>query len=78
MSDIKIGDTVRTGVYVCGEWQPMSKGVVVSQSMDGSISHVDIMSLHGGRPWIQPERTDHLRKVSTPAASGIGESGGEG
>ena len=60
---IKVGDMVRCGVYVCGEWKPSSSGRVVSQSADGSVSNVDIMSHHGGRPWVLPERTDHLRKL---------------
>lgn len=59
---IKVGDRVRTGVYVAGKWRPMSIGIVVSQSNDGSVSNVDIMSLHGGAPWVTAERTDHLRR----------------
>lgn len=58
---IKIGDRVRCGVYVGGVWRPSSAGIVVSQSPDGAVSGVDIMSLHGGRPWVRQERTDHLR-----------------
>ena len=60
---IKPGDMVRCGVYVNGEWKPMQSGRVVSQSSDGTISDVDIMSHHGGRAWVLPERTDHLRKM---------------
>lgn len=58
---IKIGDRVRCGVYVCGEWRPSSIGIVASQTPDGTVCGVDIMSLYGGAPWVQQERTDHLR-----------------
>ena len=61
MSQINIGDRVRTGVYIGGEWRPSSPGIVVSKTPDGSVCGVDIMSLHGGRPWVLQERTDHLR-----------------
>ena len=60
---IQIGDKVKTGVYVLNKWVPMYTGVVVDQSIDGSISNVDVMRLHGGAPWIHKERTDHLCKV---------------
>lgn len=59
---VVVGDRVRTGVFVCGEWVGMSLGIVVGQSSDGSVSSVDIMSLHGGSPRIQYEQTGHLRK----------------
>lgn len=68
---IRLGDKVRTGVFVNGEWRPGSPGFVVSQTADGSISGVDIMSLHGGAPWVLQERTDHLRKE--PVASKLGD-----
>lgn len=60
MKDIKVGDKVRTGVYVLGKWIPASIGVVVAQSFDGSVSDVDVMSLHGGAPWVRKEQTNHL------------------
>ena len=62
---VRIGDKVRTGVYVNGEWCQMQTGMVVAQSFDGSVSDVDIMSLHGGRPWVVKESTAQLRKIST-------------
>lgn len=58
---IKVGDRVRTGVYVIGEWHPMSLGIVVAVSTDGSTAMVDVMSLHGGAPWLRTEMTSHLR-----------------
>ena len=70
MSDrIKIGDKVCTGVYVLNEWRPMQTGIVVAQSFDGSTSDVDVMSLHGGRPWVLKEATSHLRKAALPMMS---------
>ena len=60
---IKIGDKVRCGVYVGGEWRPMESGIVVDQSLDRATSSVDVMSLHGGRPWVRQEQTSHLRKI---------------
>ncbi len=59
---IQVGDTVRTGVYVLGEWEPMAEGIVKWVSADGSIADVDVMSLHGGAPWIRTEATSSLRK----------------
>lgn len=61
--EIKVGDMVRLGVYVLGEWRPSYTGRVVQQSSDGTVSHVDVMSHHGGRPWIHFEVTSHLRKL---------------
>lgn len=65
MSDyeINVGDKVQIGVYICGEWRSCSTGVVVQMSPDGTVSQVDIMSLHGGRPWIVFEKTAHLHKI---------------
>jgi hypothetical protein len=69
-TSIKVGDIVTTGVYVLGEWKEMQQGVVVSQSSDGSVSDIDVMSLHGGQPWIRKEATSHLVKAQ-PAAKGV-------
>jgi hypothetical protein len=69
-TSIKVGDTVTTGVYVLGEWKGMQQGVVVSQSSDGSVSDVDVMSLHGGQPWIRKEVTSHLRRATKPVSAG--------
>ena len=63
---IKIGDKVQCGVYVLGEWKPTSPGIVVSQTSDGSVSGVDVMSLHGGAPWVRQEATSQLRRAETP------------
>lgn len=70
MEQIKVGDTVQTGVSVLGNWVPMSVGIVVSQTSDRSVSGVDIMSLHGGAPWVIQEQTTHLRKVPMMSADG--------
>lgn len=60
---IKIGDKVVTGVFVLGEFKPVYTGIVVAQTGDGTVSDVDVGSLHGCRPWIHKENTSHLRKV---------------
>jgi hypothetical protein len=57
---IKIGDKVYTTVSVCGRIVRMSPGIVVEQTSDSSVSSVDVMSLHGGRPWIRLEATSNL------------------
>jgi hypothetical protein len=50
--DNYFGKTVYTTVSVCGERKRVSPGLVVSDTGNGCCD-VDIMSLHGGRPWIQ-------------------------
>ena len=70
MHGIKVGDRVRTGVYVCGEWKPTELGIVVDQSNDRTLSWVDTMSLHGGAAWVHLERTDHLRPEPEPIPVG--------
>lgn len=59
---IQVGDRVRCGVYVLGEWYPTYVGIVVSQTVDGSVSGVDVMGLHGGAPWVHQEVTNSLRR----------------
>ncbi len=54
-----IGQMVWTGVHVCGEWHRMAKGRVVRQ--DGNIYHVDVMSHHGGAPWVRMET--HVERI---------------
>lgn len=51
MDEIKIGSRVYTTVSVCGKTQRISLGVVVSDDGGGTCG-VDIMSLHGGAPWV--------------------------
>ncbi len=63
-SEIKIGDRVQVGVYVGRKWVPMHAGIVVSQTFDGSVFGVDIMSLHGGAPWVIQEQANHLRNLT--------------
>ncbi|MGL4577284.1 MAG: hypothetical protein ACRCV9_21030 [Burkholderiaceae bacterium] len=62
---ITVGKKVQTGVYVSNEWRPFFKGVVVSQSFDGTLSTVDVGSLHGCAPRIETHQTSHLRLVET-------------
>lgn len=58
---ISTGSIVTTGVYVCGEYKPMYKGVVVNVSTDGTVCAVDIGSIHGARKWLVYEATSQLR-----------------
>jgi hypothetical protein len=60
-SKIRVGDKVRIGVYVCGEFKPMGLAIVV-EDVDAQLCKVDKMSLHGGAPWITLEQKSHLRK----------------
>jgi hypothetical protein len=59
--EIRVGDKVRIGVYVCGEFRPMSLAIVV-EDIDSQLCRVDKMSLHGGAPWITIEQKAYLRK----------------
>ena len=61
-ASIKIGDKVRTGVYVCNEWKPMWLGIVVGISNDGTLASVDTGSMHGCAPIVRTEQISHLRK----------------
>ena len=47
----KVGDRVRNGVYVCGEYRPMEDGVVTR--VCSGYCEVDVMSHRGGAPWIK-------------------------
>ena len=49
-TDIVVGDMVRLGIWVCGEWQPMQLGKVVTTQ--GGFIEADVMGIHGGAPWI--------------------------
>lgn len=68
MGQIKVGSKVQCGVYVLGEHAPTHEGTVVKQSSDGSVSQVDVTSLHGGAPWLVWEATEHLRLVEDSQA----------
>ena len=57
---MKVGDRVRTGVYVCGEWKGSYLGIV-TQVIDSSLIEVDIGSLHGCAPWKKIEQMSHCR-----------------
>jgi hypothetical protein len=58
----KIGERVKVGVYVCGEWRSMHTAVVV-RTIDSQLIEVDRMSLHGGAPWLSIEQISHCRSV---------------
>lgn len=58
---IKVGDMVETAVYRGNERVPMASGRVV-RLFDG-LAEVDIMSHHGGAPWITLHDESHLRKI---------------
>lgn len=60
---MKVGDKVQTGVYVTGQFVEMGVGIIVRLSDDGASATVDIMSLHGGRPWLVSQPTTHLRPI---------------
>ena len=62
MSDIKVGDKVERAVYVGGERQALECGYVV-RIHDGC-ADVDVMSHHGGGPWIKTDTLTSLLKVS--------------
>ena len=57
---MNIGDKVVTGVFVLGKFQPMSEGII-TRRIDSQLVEVDVMSLHGGRPWLRVEQESHLR-----------------
>ena len=60
---IHISSKVYTTVSVLGERVRMAQGSVVGQSFDRCNSEVDIMSLHGGRPWVILHATRDLDLV---------------
>ena len=68
---MKIGDVVRTGVYVCGEFKPMWLGRIVNISNDGTLALVDKGTMHGCAPIKHWEQISHLRKEH------IDDGGGE-
>jgi hypothetical protein len=57
-NEITVGSRVRSNVYVLGKRVPMQVGIV-TEVRDGCCA-VDIMSLHGGAPWVVWEATSHL------------------
>jgi hypothetical protein len=62
--NIQVGDMVMTTVFVMGKQTPVQKGRVVKMTEDKSVSGVDIMSHHGGAPWIVFEATESLQKCT--------------
>ena len=61
--EITIGDKVQCGIFIQREWSPTCIGVIVSKTNDGSVCGVDVMSLHGGSPWVRQEITIHLKRI---------------
>lgn len=59
---MSIGHKVWTGVFVGGEWVRTAMGVVVG--IHSGYYDVDIMSLHGGAPWITQQT--HVEPVDEP------------
>lgn len=62
-----IGSRVMTGVFVMNQWHPMHPGIVVADH--NGYCDVDVMSLHGGAPWIHSLPYNYLR-ADTPLQSG--------
>lgn len=60
--EIRLGDMVQTAVFVGAERVPMATGRVVA-IRNGSCD-IDIMSHHGGAPWIVSKPTHSLEKVT--------------
>ncbi len=58
---LRSGDMVETCVYVCGERHPMARGRIVGITHEHAI--VDIMSHHGGAPWLVVESLMDLQQV---------------
>jgi hypothetical protein len=58
-----IGKRVERCVYVLGERVAMGHGIV-TRHVSGEVVEVDIMSLHGGAPWLVLEQVSHLQVVS--------------
>ena len=59
MCDIKVGTVVESGVYVCGEFRAIYKGVVIWT--DGDKAKVDVGTIHGCRPWVFLEEMKNLK-----------------
>lgn len=56
----QIGERVRTGVYVCGEFRPMVDGIIVA--VHNGYCDVDVMSFRGGAPWVRSYTYGELRR----------------
>jgi len=57
----RIGDMVQTGVFVLNEWVPMASGRIVDDH--GGYFDVDVMSHHGGAPWVTQHTYAQVRPV---------------
>jgi hypothetical protein len=55
------GTKVQCGVYVMGEFRPTYIGKVVS--VESGYYKVDIMSLHGGAPWVVTYSCGEVREL---------------
>lgn len=61
MSDFRIGQRVWTTVTFGKKTQRMAQGVITG--MHSGYCDVDVMSLHGGAPWIQQHTNTSLEPV---------------
>jgi hypothetical protein len=61
---MKVGDKVRTGVYVLGRFQPMSLGII-TRRIDDQLVEVDVGVVHGCASWKRIEQESHLRLEET-------------
>jgi hypothetical protein len=65
-----VGQMVETAVYVGRDRVPMSKGRIVA--VHSGYCDVDVMSHHGGAPWIQSYPKFALRAVERTTENGGG------
>jgi len=61
LGDWSIGQKVWTTVSVSGETRRMAKGEITG--IHSGYCDVDVMSLHGGAPWIQQHTNQSLELV---------------
>ena len=63
----RVGDRVRTGVYVGDEYRPLSDGIVTA--VHSGYCAVDVMGFRGGAVWTQLYANNELRFLEEPEAS---------
>ena len=63
-----VGQKVWTTVSVNGITQRMASGIITA--VHSGYCEVDVMSLHGGAPWVQYHNTHSLELETTPSAAG--------
>lgn len=62
VSPFRVGQRVWTTVTVAGTIRRMAMGIVVG--IQSGYCDVDVMSLHGGAPWIQKHSDTSLEAIS--------------